>query len=94
MNDRFAAILAQNTRIAQVLREAKADLEAIGAPEYFTAPGYDFKDVTEELTYMTPLTDASAQRKIRDYADEKDAEEARDALATQADFLRDRRLSE
>ncbi len=76
-----------------MLHQAKADLEAIGEPEYFTAPGYDLKDVTDELAYMTPLTDASAQRNIRIYANEKDAEAARDLAATQADFLRDRRLT-
>jgi hypothetical protein len=92
--DRFATLLAQNARIAQVLDTAKAALEAIGAPEYFTAPGYDFTDVTAELDAMAPRTDAAAQRKIQDYADEKDAEDARDAAATRADFLRDRRLTE
>jgi hypothetical protein len=91
---RFAAILAHNARIAQALRQAKADIEAIGEPEYFTAPGYDFKDVTGELAYMAPLTDASAQRNIRAYADEADAAAARDLAATRADFLRDRRLTE
>src|ERR1700761_5190553 len=94
MNDRCATILTQNARIAEVLRRAKADLEAIGEPEYFTAPGYDFSDVTAELDHMAPLTDASAQRKIQDYADEKDAEDARDAMATRADFMRDQRLTE
>ena len=92
--DRFATLLAQNARIAQVLSTAKAALEAIGAPEYFTAPGYDFTDVTAELDAMAPRTDAAAQRKMQDYADEKDAEDARDAAATRADFLRDRRLTE
>ena len=92
--DRFATLLVQNARIAQVLSTAKAALEAIGAPEYFTAPGYDFTDVTTELDAMAPRTDAAAQRKMQDYADEKDAEDARDAAATRADFLRDRRLTE
>lgn len=94
MSARCAAILAHNARIAQVLRQAKAELEAIGEPDYFTAPGYDFRDVIDELGYMAPLTDASAQRNIRIYADEKDAEAARDLAATRADFLRDRRLTE
>lgn len=87
-------ILAQNARIAQVLRQAKTDLDTIGTPEYFTAPGYDFKDVITALDDMASLTDISAQRKIQDYTEEKDAEDARDAMATRADFLRDRRLTE
>ena len=91
---RFDAILAQNTRIAAVLRQAKADLEAIGEPEYFTATGYDFKDVAEQLDAMAPRVDAAAQRHMRAYADEKDAEDARDDGAARADFLRDRRLTE
>jgi hypothetical protein len=94
MSDRCATILTQNARIAEVLRQAKADLEAIGEPEYFTAFGYDFKDVTAELGHMAPLTDAAAQRKIQAYADEKDADDARDAAATRGDFIRDRRLTE
>ena len=94
MKDRFHTILAQNARIAEVLRQAKTDLEAIGEPEYFTAPGYDFPDVTAGLADMAPLTDATAQRKIQDYAEEKDAEDARAALATRADFIRDQRLTE
>ena len=92
--DHFAALLAQNTRIAEVLSAAKAALEAIGAPEYFTAPGYDFTDVTAELAAMAPRLDTAAQRKMQDYATEKDSEDACDAAATQADFLRDRRLTE
>ena len=63
------------------------------APEYFTAPGYDFPDVTAELDEMAPRTDASAQRKIADYADEKDAEDARETMATRADFMRDQQLT-
>jgi hypothetical protein len=94
MSDRCATILAQNARIAEVLRQAKAELEAIGEPDYFTAPGYDFKDVTDELEHMAPLTDAAAQGKIQAYADEKNFNDARDTLATRADFIRDRRLTE
>jgi hypothetical protein len=94
MSKRFETILAHNARIGQLLRQTKADLEAIGEPEYFTALAYDFQDIAAELAYMAPRTDASAQRKIQDYADEKDAEDARDAMATRADFMRDRRLTE
>ena len=94
MNRRFETILAQNARIAQVLRQAKADLDASGKPACFTVPGCDFKDVTTALDDMTPLTDAPAQRKIQDYADEKDAEDARDTMATRADFMRDLELTE
>ena len=91
---RFTALLAHNARIAAVLQAAKAALEVIGAPGYFTAPAYDFADVIAELAHMAPRTDAAAQRKIQDYADEKEAEAARDEAAARADFLRDRRLTE
>ena len=63
--DKMAAdIVAQNREIRRVLQSCRAQLDAIGKPDLFQCKGYDWDDMLDMLSDITPTPNAKEAREF------------------------------
>lgn len=63
-DDAVAEIIAHNRRIADVLTQARKQIELIGSPDALMVRGYDFPDLLDMLRDLTPTFDSASVARV------------------------------